>query len=139
MHSIVRGILAVVLGFVGGSALNMGTLHLGFALFPVKGHDPINMNDMAEILPLLDYHYFLFPFLTAHVLGTLVGACICAAIVKNHKMKFAMGFGVLSLVGGTIACIVIPAPTWYIITDLALAYIPMAWLGGKLAIKMTNK
>jgi hypothetical protein len=30
-------------------------------------------------------------------------------------------------------------PAWFAITDILIAYIPMAWLGGKLALKMVRK
>ena len=30
-------------------------------------------------------------------------------------------------------------PAWFIAGDLALAYLPMAWLGGKLGMAMTRR
>ena len=74
------------------------------------------------------------PFL-AHALGTLVGAFIAAKIAVSHKMRFALGLGVFFLLGGIAAVFMLPAPMWYNVTDLVLAYIPMAYLGGKMAVK----
>jgi hypothetical protein len=50
-------------------------------------------------------------------------------------MKFALGLGVFFLLGGIAAAFMIPAPTWFIILDLVAAYIPMAYLAGKLVDK----
>ena len=35
-----------------------------------------------------------------------------------------------------MASLMIPAPAWFIATDLLLAYLPMAWLGLRGANKM---
>jgi len=32
----------------------------------------------------------------------------------------------------------IPGPTWFAAVDIVIAYIPMAWLGGKLAVKISG-
>ena len=37
--------------------------------------------------------------------------------------------------GGIAMAVTIPAPAWFIATDLALAYVPMAILGSRLAVK----
>ena len=74
------------------------------------------------------------PFL-AHALGTLVGAYIAATIAVNHKMKFALVIGGWFLLGGIVNIFMLPSPIWFTVVDLAGAYIPMAYIGGKLAIK----
>jgi hypothetical protein len=65
----------------------------------------------------------------------LAGAFVAYKIAITHKMKFALGIGVFFLFGGIMMNHVLPGPTWFLITDIALAYIPMAWIGGKLAAK----
>jgi hypothetical protein len=50
-------------------------------------------------------------------------------------MKFALGIGVLFLLGGIMVNTMLPAPTGFIASDLLLAYLPMAWLGGKIAAR----
>lgn len=71
------------------------------------------------------------PFL-AHALGTFVGALVAALIAANRKMLFAIVIGLFNLTGGIVAVTMIPAPMWFNVTDLVLAYIPMAVAGGKL-------
>lgn len=71
------------------------------------------------------------PFL-AHALGTFVGALVASLIAANRKMLFAIVIGLFNLTGGIVAVTMIPAPMWFNVTDLVLAYIPMAFLAGKL-------
>lgn len=115
----------------------MGIVILGHSLLPIEGIDPNDMEAYAAVMPTLDAKYFLFPFL-AHALGTLVGAFVAALIAATHKMKFALAIGVLFLFAGITAVMMLNAPMWVNITDLLLAYIPMGWLGGKIATRKSQ-
>ncbi len=132
MNPIIRNILAVIAGWLGGSIINFGLVQIGHMSFPIQGVDPNDMEALAEIMPSLDLQYFIFPFL-AHALGTLTGAAIAGLIAANNKMVFAMSIGVLFLIGGIWVNYMIPGPTWFAIVDIVIAYIPMAWIGGKIA------
>jgi hypothetical protein len=134
MNPILKNILAVIAGWLGGSIINMGLIKIGHIIMPIEGLDPSDMNALAEVMPTLEPKYFIFPFL-AHALGTLVGAFIAYKISATHKMKFALGIGAFFLLGGIMMSRMLPAPTWFEVTDILLAYIPMAWIGGKLAAK----
>ncbi|WP_103071628.1 hypothetical protein [Aquimarina sediminis] len=138
MNPIIKNILAVIIGWLIGSIVNMGLIKIGYSMVPIEGVDPNDMNALAAIMPTLEYKHFVFPFL-AHALGTLVGAIIAGLIAANHKMKFALGIGVLFLIGGILVSFMLPAPTWFIGIDLLLAYIPMAWIGGKIADKTSSR
>jgi len=131
MKSTLRNIAAVLVGWIGGSIINMGLINTGHSFFPIEGLDPNDMNSLAEIMPTLSSEYFIFPFL-AHALGTFAGALIASLIAVNKKMNFAYAIGGLFLVGGIIVNIMIPGPIWFIATDIILAYIPMAFIGGKI-------
>ncbi|MEQ9299028.1 MAG: hypothetical protein RIF33_10710 [Cyclobacteriaceae bacterium] len=135
MHPIIRNILAVILGWFGGSAVNMGLVQAGNKIFPIEGIDPNDMDALAVVMPSLGFEHFIFPFL-AHALGTLVGAVIAYRLATSHKMKFALGIGGFFLLGGIAVNYLLPAPTWFAVTDIIIAYIPMAWMGGKLAAKL---
>ena len=132
MNPILRNILAVILGWAGGSFVNMGLVKAGHVLLPIAGIDPSDMEALAEVMPTLSFEYFIFPFL-AHALGTLVGAAIAGAIAATHKMKFSIAIGAIFLLGGIMVSFMLPGPTWFAVLDIVVAYIPMAWLGGKLA------
>lgn len=138
MKPIFKNILAVVLGWLGGSVINMGLIQTGYLLFPIQGIDPDDMNALAAVMPTLGTEYFIFPFL-AHALGTLVGASLAGIIAANHKMAFSLSIGGLFLVGGILVNYMLPGPLWFAIVDILIAYIPMACIGGVIAGKISKK
>lgn len=134
MNPLLKNILALVAGIIMGSIVNMGIIMLSSSIIPPpEGVDVTNMESLKSSLHLFEPRHFIFPFL-AHALGTLVGAYIAALIAANNKLKFALGIGVFFLLGGITSVIMLPSPTWFSVLDLVVAYIPMAWLGGKFAI-----
>jgi hypothetical protein len=136
MYQILKNVLAVIMGWLGGSLVNIGLIELGHKIFPIAGVDLNDMDSFAALMPKLDPMYFVFPFL-AHALGTIVGALLAGRIAISHKMKFSMAIGGLFLVGGMMINFILPGPSWFAVVDILLAYIPMAWIGGKLAQKYT--
>lgn len=135
MHPIVRNILAVILGLLAGSAVNMGIITIsGSVIPPPEGADVTTAEGLKASMHLFEPKHFLMPFL-AHALGTFVGAFAAAIIAANHKMKFAIGLGCFFLIGGISAVFMLPAPLWYNILDLTVAYLPVAYVAGKLASK----
>lgn len=138
MHPILRKILAVIAGIVVGSLVNMWLVKLGHTIFPIEGLDPNDMEALAAAMPAMEFKHFVFPFL-AHALGTLVGAASAAWIAATHKMQFAMAIGLIFLLLGIVASFMLPAPGWFIAADLILAYIPMAWIGGKMVTRNTSE
>jgi hypothetical protein len=90
------------------------------------------MESLKSSMHLFEAKHFIFPFL-AHALGTLAGAFLSALIAASHKMKFALAIGVFFLIGGIVNVFMLPSPVWFTILDLAVAYIPMAWLGSMMA------
>ena len=136
MKTIVRNILAIIIGWFIGSFVNMGLVETGHTLIPIEGLDPNDMNELAKVMPTLSAKYFIFPFL-AHALGTLLGAIVAGWIAASHKMKFSLAIGVLFLLGGIVVSFMLPAPIWFIACDIIIAYIPMAFIGGKIVKKIS--
>ena len=135
MNPILKNILAVVLGIVLGSIVNMSLISIsGLIIPPPEGADITSTEGLKASIHLFKPVNFIFPFL-AHALGTLVGAFVAAKIAANHKMKFAYGLGFFFLLGGIANIFMIPAPMWFNMLDLIVAYLPMAYLGGKFALK----
>ena len=132
MNKIVRNVLAVITGIVLGSVVNMGIIILQYSFIALpEGVDVTNTESLKLSMHLFEPKHFIFPFL-AHAIGTLVGAHLSARIAASHKMYFALGIGVFFLIGGISMVFMIPAPVWFIVADLSLAYIPMGWFGWKL-------
>lgn len=130
MNPILKNILAVIAGLVFGSVINMSIVELGNFIIPPPG-DVDSIEGLKATLPLFETKHFLTPFL-AHTIGTFTGAMLTAFIAASRKMQLALFIGVFFLAGGVTAVFLLPSPTWFTITDLVLAYIPMAYLGGKL-------
>ena len=137
MNPILKNIIAVIAGWLGGSIINMGLIQVGHKLIPIAGIDPSDMEALAAVMPSLEFEYFIFPFL-AHALGTLIGAAIAGLIAANYKMKFSLGIGGFFLLGGIMVNYMLPGPIWFAVTDILIAYIPMAWIGGKIAERLSG-
>ena len=133
MNPILKNILALLAGWIIGSIVNMALVQTGYIFFPLEGVDTSDMEALATAMHNAETTHFIFPFL-AHALGTLIGAFFTALIAANHKAKLAFAIGILFLVGGIMVSFMLPAPLWFIILDLVIAYLPMAWIGGKLAL-----
>ncbi len=135
MHPILRNILAVIAGFVAGSIVNMALIMIGpYIVPPPAGADVTTAEGLKASMHLFQPVNFLFPFL-AHALGTFAGALLTAWIAAGRKMVLALVIGVLFLAGGIANIVMLPSPLWFTLTDLLLAYIPMAWLAGKLIVR----
>ena len=127
-----RNILAVLAGLVVGSLVNMGLVTIGPMIIQLpEGANVATMDGLRESMHHFTPANFLFPFL-AHALGTLSGAFTAAKIADSHEMKVAMVIGVLFLIGGITMVRSVGGPMWFNVSDLLLAYIPMAYIGGKL-------
>ena len=133
MNPIVRNILAVIAGVIVGGAANMGIIMISGTLVPLpEGVDPNNLESIKENLHLYQPIHFLMPWL-AHAMGAFCGALVASLLAVSHKMAIAMGIAAWTMVGGIAACFMIPAPAWFMVSDLALAYLPMGYLAGKIA------
>ncbi|MFZ6819977.1 hypothetical protein [Undibacterium sp. Ji22W] len=135
MQSLLKNILAVIAGAVIGSIVNMALITVSATIIPPPAGAIVTTTEgLQASMHLFEPKHFIFPFL-AHALGTLVGAFLAALIAANHKIRFAYGIGCLFLVGGIASAFMLPAPLWFIIVDIGAAYIPMAYIAGKLAIR----
>jgi hypothetical protein len=132
MNPILKNLIAVLVGLVAGSAVNMGIILIsGSIIPPPEGADNTTMEGLKASMHLFQPKHFLFPFL-AHALGTFVGALLAALIAANRKMLFAFVIGIFFLAGGVANVLMLPSPLWFTIVDLVGAYLPMAFLASKL-------
>jgi hypothetical protein len=133
MNPILRNTLAVLAGLVIGNVVNMGIITISSSIIPPpEGMNPQDLESLKEHMQLFEAKHFLMPFL-AHALGTLVGAFVVALLANTNKLRLAIFIGILFFVGGLTMVFMLPSPIWFAAVDLILAYIPMAWIGYKLA------
>jgi len=139
MNSILRNVLAVIAGIIVGSIVNMGFIMLSSSIIPPPtGVNPADMESLKTSMHLFEPKHFLMPFL-AHAIGTLVGAFVAGVIAVKHKLKISLAIGFFFLLGGITNIIMLPSPMWFTITDLVLAYLPMAWFGFNLQNRFVKK
>lgn len=132
-----KNLFWLLLGFIIGSIVNMGTITLGAALIPPPaGVDPEDIESIKAAMQggLYQPVHFVTPFV-AHALGTLAGAFAVARFVTSRPLHFALGLGGFFLLGGVMMAVMIPGPLWFAAFDMLGAYLPMAWLGAHLAVK----
>ncbi len=135
MNTLFRNVLAIILGIILGSLVNMAIVTMSSSIIPPPTDaDITTMEGLKASLHLFEPKHFLMPFL-AHALGTFVGAAIAGMVSGSYKMRFAMAIGFFFLIGGIANVILLPSPTWFTVLDLGLAYLPMSYLAGKLVIK----
>lgn len=133
MNPTLKNILAVILGLVLGGIVNEGLIMIGPSVIaPPDGADMKTIEGLKASMRLLETKHFLFPFL-AHALGTFVGAYIAARLAASRHLVWALVVGAFFLAGGISAVFILPSPLWFTLADLILAYIPMAYIAGKLA------
>jgi hypothetical protein len=129
MQAVARNFLAVLLGLIIGSLVNIGVVMLGsWLISSPPGVDTTSTESLMQSMHLLGPRHFIFPFL-GHALGTFSGALAAFKLAANHPKILATMIGTIFLAGGVAAASMIPAPTWFIVLDLVGAYLPMAWLG----------
>lgn len=127
MNAVIRNVLAVVLGIVVGSMVNMALVTIGpMVIPPPEGIDASTAEGLKAGMHLFEPKHFVFPFL-AHALGTFVGALVAAWIAASKKFTFAIVIAVFFFLGGLASIIMLPSPIWFTFVDLVFAYFPMAY------------
>jgi hypothetical protein len=135
MNATLKNTLAVIAGLVAGALLNGAIINLsGKIIPPPDGADVTTLEGLKASIHLFEPKHFLMPFL-AHALGALAGAWIAARFAATRQITLALVVGVFFFVGGIINVAMLPAPMWFNVVDLAGAYFPFAYLGGKLATR----
>jgi hypothetical protein len=137
--NILRNILAVLLGGFVALMLNGVLIEVGYRVVPVDpGFDPSNPDTIKATAHLLTLGNFLMAF-AAHALGSVAGGLVAGLVAATRKTLIAVIIGFLHLLGGIVAAVMIPAPVWFLILDLGVAYVPAAWLAGKLVDRKKGK
>ena len=102
---------------------------------PPVGFDLTTAEGLQAAMPHMGPEHYFFPFL-AHALGTLLSAVLITRFLKSQQFVFSMMVGILFLLGGVSMVVMLPeTPIWFVLVDLIGTYIPMAYLGYKLAFK----
>ena len=129
MTPTIRNILITLGSAVVGVFLNGWLISIsGSIVAPPEGADLTTEEGLRAAMDLMEPKHYLMPFL-AHALGTLLSAALVSRFTTERQFTRAMLLGVLFLAGGISMVRMLPSPLWFNITDLGLAYLPMAYLG----------
>lgn len=132
MNPILRNTIAVITGIILGGVANMAIITIsGSVIPPPEGTDLTTVEGLLAAQDLMQPKHFLMPFL-AHAIGTFVGGLFTGLIASKRKKFLAFMIGLFFLAGGIYAATIIPAPGWFIGVDLVFAYLPLAFLAGRL-------
>ncbi|HQW12996.1 MAG TPA: hypothetical protein PLP06_12675 [Saprospiraceae bacterium] len=133
MKPVFRNILALLIGVIIGVVINLALIQASSLVIPPPdGADFTTEAGLKAGMHLMQPKHFLFPWL-AHALGTFTGAYVAARIAVSHRLFLAIIVGAIFLVGGVQMLFMLPSPWWFNVADLLLAYLPMSWLGWRLA------
>lgn len=118
-----------ILIFALGGISNSLILQLGLIFIPPPaGSDFSTAEGLAKSMATLNPEHFVVPFL-AHAGGTFISALLLTWLLRSVNAKPALLAGCVFLAAGTYMVLVLPAPLWFEILDLSLAYIPAAYIG----------
>lgn len=137
MHPIVRLVVGLVLGFIGG-AVAMMACHMATTLVypPPEGLDVMDpgqkdaFNAWLETLP--DGAFVLTAL--CHWIGAAVGAVIAMFVAGRRSLWPALIIGGLFMLGGIMNAMQIPHPAWYPWVDIP-GYPIVGFLIGKLLVR----
>ena len=128
---VLRSFFAILGGLIIGSVVNIGLVMVSSSIIPPPtGADVTTTEGLKQSMHLFEPKHFLFPFL-AHALGTFAGAYACSRIAISYYLKLSLVVAIFFLIGGIVSVATLPSPLWFSVTDIALAYLPMGWLGWK--------
>ena len=138
MSAPIRNILALALGVLIGGMINMAIVTFGPSVIPPPaGVDVTDIDSISANLDRFEAKHFVSPFL-AHAFGTFVGSLVAFMVAVSHRRSLAFVIGFITLAGGIAAATMIPAPVWFVLLDLVVAYLPMAWLACLVGEKLVS-
>ena len=130
---ILKRTTVIFIAIFSGAMLNGAIINISNKVIsPPKGFDLITMEGLQAAMPHMGPEHFVFPFL-AHALGTLIAAILISRFLTSQQLIFSMMAGILFLMGGVSMVVMLPTtPIWFVLLDLIVAYVPMAYLGYRL-------
>jgi hypothetical protein len=130
-----RKILAVVAGVILAGIVVYLVEAVGHRVYPPPENlDTKNLEAMKAYVATLPAGAFLF-VLVAYILGSFSGGWLAAKIARASQIPLALTVGGVQLLFGILNLVAIPHPTWFAIASI-LAFLPAAYLGGKLETKL---
>ncbi len=139
MRNFFKNFIALFGGVALGAFANGAIISLQFYVLPLpEGIDPNNIESLTLAMETFTWDNFVMPFL-AHALGTFAGAYFAVRMAPQRQLFKAMAISGIFLFGGIQMVRLLPAPMWFEVLDLTLAYLPMGWLAYKLGTRINSE
>lgn len=131
---LLRNFGAGLVGLVAALLAIAAVTAAGGALIPpLASVDASDWKSINAHIREYSFAQLMVPF-CAHAAGPLVGAYFGALIAASHKLVVAFSIGALFLIAGSyMVYLISSSPLWFSALDLCVAYLPMSWLGWRLA------
>ncbi|MBC7884670.1 MAG: hypothetical protein H7X99_04305 [Saprospiraceae bacterium] len=127
MSPTLKNILIVVVAIIIGSILVMCIEYVSPIIFPFpEGMDAGNMESLKENIGKLSTGNFIIALL-AHAVGALISGWFIAKFAVSGINGLVLTTGIIWTVFGVINLVLIPHPTWFMISDICI-YIPFTKL-----------
>jgi hypothetical protein len=137
LRTILNLFVFVVCVLTGGMLNGIIVQFSSAIIAPPVGFDLSTEEGLKGAMVVMEPKHFVMPFL-AHAIGTLAGAFLVTLFIKERKLFRALLVGFLFFLAGTYMVFILPSPLWFDAVDLGLAYIPMSWIGYKLALRFSK-
>ncbi len=126
--------LAVVLGMLAGTTVNMTLVLFALFLFPMaEGSDFSDTDAMADYFATIPVAGLLL-ILAAHLGQSFFGGLVAALLSPTRPRAMALIIGVISLIGGVMNMSQLPLPAWMWIE--VPGYLLVAWFAASWAMRM---
>jgi hypothetical protein len=131
---IVRNILAVIAGFVVGSALISAVQYLNYQLNPPPpGLDPSKAEDIVKMMEGVTVPVLLMVEFS-YLLGSLGAGFVSGKVAASRWKLWALVLGTAFTIANFVNMAQIPHPLWFAVLT-TVTFLPLAWLGARLAVK----
>lgn len=132
----IKRALYVLSGVIIGGAVIYLVESIGHKIYPLPENlDWTDTEALGNHIATLPIGAFIIVLL-AYILGSVAGGFMTVQY-KNSGMPNAIAVGVILLLLGLLNLVMIQHPTWFMVVSLLL-YVPFAYLGGRLGIKVTK-
>ena len=137
---VLRGILAVIVGFVAASVVMMIVEGLnGHVFFPELGAAAQGVTDREALRKLLAEAptAALLVVLVGWTLGSFAGGFVATWIGQRPGYVLAIILGILLTLAGIANNLMLPPPVWFWVVSV-FVFLPAAYAGGRLATKRAS-
>ncbi|MGZ4033770.1 MAG: hypothetical protein ACXVPU_10250 [Bacteroidia bacterium] len=132
----VRNTLSVIAGVIASVIIIFIGEAIAHNLFPLPADisTPEALKKFIAAVPA-SFHLYI---LANYAVGCLIGGTIAAWIAEDKKMTKAITLGGLFMGIGLFTLVSVGHPAWVIIVSL-FAFLPFAYFGGLIGIKLSKK